>query len=89
MHTGTVVEKIVTPTADLGTERPQVQHVERRADEQRHRVDRISVLTVQKPQVAQAPQPDLTRLPAPDQQPISPAIGRTLNPTNDAATHGR
>jgi hypothetical protein len=55
---------------DAGPERPQVQHVERRPDEQHERVDPHQPRHVPEAQVGQAPQRDLPAGPPTDQQPL-------------------
>ena len=48
VHTGTCREKMTTPRPIFAPEGLQIEHVERRADEQDQRVQRMSVLTTQK-----------------------------------------
>ena len=56
--------------ADLRTQRPQVQRVDRRPREQDQRVRRDQRLDQPEPDIVQAPNPDLSRCPPADEHPL-------------------
>ena len=70
VHTGHVPGEDHDAPADLRAQRPQVEHVERRPDEQDQRVRPDQRLDDPEADVGEAPDADLLGLPAPDEHPL-------------------
>ena len=67
---GTGAARVFAIFADFRAQRPQVKYIERRTDEQDHWIQPDQRLDEPEAEVRKAPNADLLRLPAPDEQPL-------------------